>query len=190
MTGKPPTVPPQLPPDADAWLEETKTVRKLGQPAPERTALPKMPPDGNGQPVKPLRHLATWNENQPIPVLSNTAECISGQAENLERGLLKDLAARKIPPTAVLDLHGLGEGDAWLHLVDFLHAAADADHRCALVIHGKGRGYGPLGDMGVIKYQIGGWLAGHPRVLAFHTAQPHDGGSGAVYVYLRRRRQI
>jgi DNA-nicking Smr family endonuclease len=40
--------------------------------------------------------------------------------------------------------------------------------------------------MGVIKFQIAGWLAGHPRVLAFHTALPQDGGTGAIYVYLRR----
>lgn len=190
MNPKPPK-PPGTAPEADpAWLEEIQSVRKFGQPAPPTPALPKMPPDAHGHPVKPLQHITTWNEHQPIPVLSNTAECISGQAPNLEKNILKDLAARKIPPTAVLDLHGLGEGDAWLHLVDFLHAAAAADHRCALIIHGKGRGYGPLGDMGVIKYQIGGWLAGHPKVLAFHTAQPFDGGTGAIYVYLRRRRSI
>jgi len=100
--------------------------------------------------------------------------------------LFKQLATGKLRPTALLDLHGLGEGDAWLELVDFLHACVDQDHRTALIIHGKGTGYGPQRNMGVIKFQIGSWLASHPKVLAFHTAQQPDGGTGAIYVYLKR----
>lgn len=177
------------PPDA-AWAAEIADVRPLGSKKPATPALPKMPEPTGTTPLVIQRPIAGWNTHQPVPILSNTAECIAGQVEGLEKNILKDLAGGKIRPTAILDLHGLGEGDAWLELVDFLHTAADADHRAVIVVHGKGHGYGPQRNMGVIKFQIGTWLAGHPKVLAFHTAIPHDGGTGAIYVYLKRHRYV
>lgn len=182
MNPKPPPASP-----ATTWEEEIANVKPLGgRSVPKATAPTPRPPEA--KPYVQQRAVAGWNDTTPIPVTLNTAECIMGQAPHLEKHIMKDLAAGKIRPTAVLDLHGLGEGDAWLHLMDFLHAAADHDHRCALIIHGKGLGYGPNRDMGVIKFQIGSWLGGHPKVLAFHTALPQDGGTGAIYAYLRRRR--
>jgi DNA-nicking Smr family endonuclease len=60
-------------------------------------------------------------------------------------------------------------------------------HRCVLVIHGKGEGAD--GGMGVIKGHIGTWLSQSGHVLAYETAQPRDGGSGALYVLLRKPRE-
>lgn len=176
---------PKNPPDDNAWLAEIASVKPLGSKGKPTTPTPAVPK----APSKLIQQRAVvgWNDNPPIPILSNTAECISGLAPNLEKRLLKDLASGKIHPTAVVDLHGLGEGDAWLEFVDFLHAAAAQDHHCALIIHGKGQGYGPQRNMGVIKFQIATWLAGHPKVMAFHTALPEHGGTGATYAYLRRR---
>jgi DNA-nicking Smr family endonuclease len=127
-----------------------------------------------------------WYDAPPIPILSNTAECIAGCDASMEKGLFRKLSQGLIRPQAVIDLHGLGEGDALLQLVDFLHSAVTRDIRCALIVHGKGTGYGAARNMGVIKSQIGNWLAIHPKVLAFHTSIPQDGGTGAIYVYLRR----
>ena len=45
---------------------------------------------------------------------------------------------------------------------------------------------------GVLKHQTPRWLNEAPnraRVLAFTVAQPRDGGSGALYVLIRRRRE-
>lgn len=180
MSPKPPADP------SKTWEEEIADVKPLGAKSTSTPHQPKPKP-----PLRPYAHhtaAAGWSDTPPIPVSLNTAECIMGQAPHLEKQVMKDLSAGKIRPSAVIDLHGLGEGDAWLHLTDFIHAAADNDHRCALVIHGKGVGFGPKRDMGIIKFQIGAWLGGHPKVLAFHTAIPQDGGNGAIYVYLRRRR--
>lgn len=182
MNRKPPPANP-----ATSWEEEIATVKPLGSKAPHPNSESRKPKAV----LRPYAHhtaAAGWSDVPPIPVALNTAQCIMGQAPHLEKHIMKDLAAGKIRPTAAIDLHGLGEGDAWMHLVDFLHAAADNDHRCALIIHGKGTGFGPERNMGVIKFQIGGWLGGHPKVLAFHTAIPADGGTGAIYAYLRRRR--
>ncbi|PZP39691.1 MAG: hypothetical protein DI585_03370 [Pseudomonas fluorescens] len=181
MTKKPPIDP--------AWAKEMESIRPLGTKAPPTPALPKMPaptnPDIYTLPAKP-KPIMGWNEAPAFPITSNTATLICGHAPHMESHLYKHLAQGKLRPTALLDLHGLGEGDAWMELIDFLHKCVDNDHRTALIIHGKGTGYGPERNMGVIKFQIGTWLASHPKVLAFHTAQQADGGTGAIYVYLKR----
>jgi DNA-nicking Smr family endonuclease len=50
------------------------------------------------------------------------------------------------------------------------------------IIHGKGLGSGPKGP--VIKQKLGGWLRQRKNVLAFCSARPVDGGTGALYVLL------
>lgn len=179
---------PKRPPNAadpandPAWRDEIADVHPLGT----RRTRPK---PAAAQPPAETYVAPRWApRHMPLVLHANTAACLAGLADGLPPSLLKDLALGKHRPTASLDLHGLQEGDAWLRLMNWLHQAADHDHRCVLVITGKGRGYGPAGDMGIIKAQAGQWLAGHPHVQAFHTAQPRDGGSGAVYVYLKRRR--
>lgn len=170
--------------DDDVWQAEVADVDKLGhlKRARHPRRHPIQPPEGvYQQPSLPPRV-------NPIAILSNTAGCQSGKADNIPHSLLKDIAFGKFPPTAMLDLHGLREGDAWLKLTNWLHQAFEHEHRCVLIITGKGKGYGVEGDMGLLKAQTPQWLAAHPRVQAFHSAQPKDGGTGAVYVYLQRRR--
>lgn len=179
---------PPKPPLDPAWAKELETVRPLGAKAPPQPPTPKLPaptnPDIYALPTP--KKLVGWHDNPPIPITSNTPERISGHADGMDPHIVKNLARGTIRPTTVLDLHGLGEGDAWLYLTDFLHKCVVDDHRCVLVIHGKGTGYGPGYNMGVIKFQIATWLASHPKVLAFHTALQTDGGSGALYAYLKR----
>ncbi|MEC8467516.1 MAG: Smr/MutS family protein, partial [Pseudomonadota bacterium] len=52
----------------------------------------------------------------------------------------------------------------------------------------KGKGYGDCGNMGIIKANICQWLQNSPYVLAYHTAQGKHGGSGAVYVLMRKNK--
>ena len=179
--------PPKSPSDA-AWLKEIESIRPLGTKAPGQPPTPKMPAPTNPDiyTLPTPKPIVGWHDNPPFPITSNTPECISGHTPGMDTHIIKNLAKGAIRPTTVLDLHGLGEGDAWLRLVDFLHACVPNDHRCVLIIHGKGTGYGPQYNMGIIKFQIGTWLASHPKVLAFHTAIQQDGGTGAIYAYLKR----
>lgn len=113
---------------------------------------------------------------------------LAGSRAGLDDRARRKLARGEVRPTRTLDLHGHRYEEAWDALNGFLTAAAAAGQRCVLVIHGKGTGYGDGGQMGLIKSQMPSWLAGHPAALAYHTARPADGGSGAVYVLLRRQR--
>jgi DNA-nicking Smr family endonuclease len=100
-------------------------------------------------------------------------------AERLKRGLHK-IEAR-------LDLHGMTQAEAHQVLTGFIRASRDAGRRCVLVI--TGRGLSPNGP-GVLKSAVPRWLAEpelRHQVLATAAAQPRHGGTGAIYVLLRRR---
>ncbi len=83
-----------------------------------------------------------------------------------------------------LDLHGLNARQAKQMLLHFLHEVHPGYGECVRIIHGKGNRSSYKGP--VIKTKINNWLRHHDRVLAFHTARPVDGGTGAIYVLLRR----
>jgi len=102
-------------------------------------------------------------------------------AERLRRG------ERRID--ARLDLHGMTQDEAHRALDAFLARAEQAGWRCVLVITGKGRP--GTSAAGVLRTAVPRWLNEAPnraRLLAFTAAQPKDGGAGALYVLLRRRR--
>ncbi|MBB3190834.1 Smr/MutS family protein [Halomonas cerina] len=83
-----------------------------------------------------------------------------------------------------LDLHGYTLEQARQELEGFLTDAAAARMRCVLVVHGKA--WGTTADYPVIKSHVNAWLREWPSVLAFCSATDLDGGTGAVYVLLRR----
>ncbi|HET7921872.1 MAG TPA: Smr/MutS family protein [Gammaproteobacteria bacterium] len=83
---------------------------------------------------------------------------------------------------AELDLHGLRSEDARRALIEFLHSVQTRRVRCVRIIHGKGYRSGPRGP--VLKQKLNGWLRQRAEVIAFCSARPADGGTGAVYVLL------
>ena len=88
-----------------------------------------------------------------------------------------------VPIDRRLDLHGHTAARAEIKLQTFIENASFTGCRCVLVITGKGAG--------VLKGHVPGWLKRPPLsklVLALAEARLADGGSGAFYVLLRRRR--
>lgn len=85
-----------------------------------------------------------------------------------------------------IDLHGMTLDLAHRALIGFLGQARDRGQRVVLVITGKGPPEG-----GALKRLVPMWLATPPlagTIAAAAPAQPHHGGSGALYIYLRRKR--
>ncbi|MGH8370051.1 MAG: Smr/MutS family protein [Gammaproteobacteria bacterium] len=87
---------------------------------------------------------------------------------------------------AELDLHGLRSEAARLALAEFLRSAHERRVRCVCVIHGKGHRSGPRGP--ILKQKLNTWLRQRDDVIAFCSARPADGGTGAVYVLLSARK--
>lgn len=85
---------------------------------------------------------------------------------------------------AELDLHRMTAAQAHLALIDFIARCRRRELRCVRVIHGKG--LGSKDRRPVLKGRVNQWLRQWNDVLAFCSARPCDGGSGATYVLLRK----
>lgn len=81
-----------------------------------------------------------------------------------------------------IDLHGLTVAEAKHTLRMFLVAALEERVRCVRIVHGKGLRSGHRGP--VLKSAVSAVLRRTGAVLAFVSARPVDGGTGAVYVLL------
>lgn len=100
----------------------------------------------------------------------------------------------KLAPEARIDLHGMTLAEAHPELIRFVLNCQSAGMRLVLVITGKGKrgeDFGPIPTrMGELRHQVPQWLRLPPlgpAVLQVSEAHLKHGGSGAYYVYLRRR---
>jgi DNA-nicking Smr family endonuclease len=135
--------------------------------------------------VPPLAAPATPVIAGPLPALAPAA------APGLDRRSAERLRRGQLPIAARLDLHGMTQEEAHRALDGFLARAYDLGQRCVLVITGKGFRRGLETREGVLRAAVPRWLNEAPnraRILAFTTATPRDGGGGALYVLIRRRR--
>lgn len=99
------------------------------------------------------------------------------QFSKLKKGLLS--------PQASIDLHTTDSvNQAKELLLNFIYNQYGTKKRVILVIHGKG---GQFGKAPELKNQCIHWLKQLSCVLAFCSALPKDGGTGALYVLLKKR---
>lgn len=97
------------------------------------------------------------------------------------------LAKGRLPIEGRIDLHGLTQSEAHVMLLAFLRRAFREGRRFVLVVTGKGSS---LGSDGVLRKAVPGWLATPPFRAMVHShedAARRHGGSGALYVRLRRK---
>lgn len=83
-----------------------------------------------------------------------------------------------------LDLHGMLLKQAHDELIYFLKTSQQRGLKCVLVVHGKGTN--TESNIGQIKQQIPHWLEKLDCVLSFTSALAKHGGTGAMYVLLRK----
>lgn len=112
-------------------------------------------------------------------------EHLSYVASGIQQHVLRKLKRGAIAVQAELDLHGFTVDAARRETAEFIHAARDRDMRCVRIIHGKGRRQ--IDQAPRLKQLIARWLPSRPEVLALCSARPSDGGTGAVYVLLKKR---
>jgi len=87
---------------------------------------------------------------------------------------------------AELDLHGYTVAEARKAISQFLPDCRKQNSRYVRIIHGKG--LGSFQKLPVLKTHVAHWLKQRDEVLAFCSARPSDGGTGAVYVLLKKRK--
>jgi DNA-nicking Smr family endonuclease len=111
----------------------------------------------------------------------------------LERRLKQRLHRGQADVQGVVDLHGMRQAEAHRALLVFLRQAQINGARVVLVITGKGSAKGGavdmLGQEGVLRRSVPQWLrASELRsvVIGFEQAGIAHGGTGALYVRIRR----
>lgn len=103
-------------------------------------------------------------------------------ASGIQRKVSQKLRRGQVTVQAVLDLHGKSRAQAHESMNYFLADCTKRGLRCVRIIHGKGHRSGPEGP--VLKHAVASWLVQRADVLAYTSARPVDGGTGAVYVLL------
>lgn len=115
-------------------------------------------------------------------IMDDCPDILSFSRSGLQSKVLKNLRQGKNPIEHSIDLHGLTIQQAKTELLVFLGECQAAGIRHATIVHGKGFS---SKNKPVIKPMVNRWLRATENVLAFHSAQPKDGGSGALYVLLK-----
>jgi DNA-nicking Smr family endonuclease len=113
-----------------------------------------------------------------------TGEAIEYRGNGISAAVMRKLRRGQYAVQDRLDLHGSTVAQARAALVQFLQRARQRHYSCVRIIHGKGLRSSAAGP--VLKPRVAAWLRQHQAVLAYCSARPVDGGSGAVYVLLRR----
>jgi DNA-nicking Smr family endonuclease len=163
------------------WTEVARGVaRRRG------AALPTPSNPDAGKPPRPPPSAAEVLQSRP-------AKPSPPPLAPIERRLKRELARGRGAIDAALDLHGLTQAEAHQALRGFLRHSQARGARLVIVVTGKG---GPLDEpgswpheRGVLKRLAPHWLREldlRSVVLGFEEAGRAHGGSGALYVRLRR----
>jgi len=128
------------------------------------------------------------NSPAPLPKKMPVSGLDKRTAQRLRKG--------KMPLDGRLDLHGMTQTQAHGALLRFIAASRSLNRRLVLVITGKG--WDPMASrpedaVGVLRRSVPRWLETPPlnqHVAAITNAHAKDGGSGALYVLLRRKRPL
>jgi DNA-nicking Smr family endonuclease len=163
-------------------MQDVQPLKSVARVAPKRRRLPARARFAR------LERAAVLSESlQPSAV----ADVQSGDELLLRRpgvpqSVIRDLRRGLYRLEGELDLHGLTEAAALEQLQQFLQYARRANLRCLRIIHGKGLRSGQRGP--VLKQAVNAYLRRSDAVLAFASARPVDGGTGATLVLLSRSR--
>ena len=105
-------------------------------------------------------------------------------SNGVQDGQMRKLKLGQIPFDGSLDLHGMSVEKARDTLWEFLAEATKLEIRCVRVTHGKAVRMD--GRKPMIKSHVNTWLRQHPQVLGFSSCLAKHGGTGAVYIILKR----
>ena len=161
------------------WTRVVDSVRPL-QPRPptEVSAAPAAAPAPAAKSIAP----------KAVPVPPNRPR----PGETLDAGWDRRLSRGLVQPDAILDLHGHNLATAYDLLDRRLERAIGQGARLLLLVTGKPPGPERPVRRGAIRAAIGDWLAASRHaggIAAVRNAHPRNGGSGALYIVLRRARR-
>ena len=167
--------------DDIVWQEATANVRKLKQ--------------TNRIQEKPQKKVRLKNETEEISVLKNFHhEPDLGTKADIDKQTLRRFKREEFGVEASLDLHGFTLDQAFEAVHHFIFSSFHQGKRAVLIVTGKGLPH-PEQDIfearGVLKQSVPEWLKSpelSPMILTVIHPSAKLGGSGALYILLRRKR--
>lgn len=174
--------------ETDLFMQEMQGVKKLDTPAKVDLKRPQKASDAQkarqqaavtDQVKVDKNHLQHYDvpKVQPHDVLGY-------KRPGIQDGVYRKLRLGKYETEARLDLHRMTIEHARSALYRFIEDCMRYDLRTVLIMPGKGDRN--IEDPAVLKSHLVHWLPQLDDVQAFHTAQPKDGGTGVLYVLLRK----
>ena len=151
----------------------------------------RVPPHRTHTPARPLHREA--DEQQALvdmfsdaiaPEDMETGEELLFARPGLQHNVLRKLRRGQFSVSAELDLHGLRVDEARQALSRFLLHCRHHHMQCVRIIHGKGNR--SRRQQPVLKGKVNHWLRQREEVLAFCSARQVDGGTGAIYLLLKK----
>lgn len=104
----------------------------------------------------------------------------------IQNGVFRKLKQGRYEAEAGLDLHRMTAATARREIFEFIEESHEMGLRSVIVIHGKGESKAERERSSILKGCTDHWLRQLDIVQAFHSAQPRHGGTGAVYVLLKK----
>lgn len=144
---------------------------------------------------KPKTKLPIFEVGQNAIAKASVEKKPAQQPVAMDQKAFGQLKRGKLKPESRIDLHGMTVARAHGVLTTFIQDSHARGLRLVLVITGKGKDKDDGGPIptpkGILRRQVPMWLAAPPlSAMILQTSEAHirHGGSGALYVYLRRRR--
>lgn len=146
---------------------------------------PPPPPKVRKPSAAELTHDTSEFSSLFAPETVGNEEYLEYRGDGIQNRQFAKLKSGKVHLEAELDLHGLTLAKAEPTLSHFLEQCQQEKIRCVRIIHGKG--WGSRDNKPVLKSKLNHWLRQSEAVLAFCSATIEDGGTGALYVLLKRQ---
>lgn len=179
---------PEKPKISDAerqlFRDRLKDVRPLEQKHHYQAPRPKIKPMARQHKADDRPLLDDMFSDDFGPEQVEAGEELLFSRPGLQTRLLRQLRRGQFSSSAELDLHGYTVLEARQAITEFLHDSLRQGDRCVRIVHGKG--FGSKQKLPVLKNKVNAWLQQCEEVLAFCSARPVDGGTGALYVLLKR----
>ena len=183
--------PPGEPREEELFLNAMQGVERMGGDTGRQIApKPEAPKTAKNRPDEAQRDLDRFMRGEIEFELEYTDEFLYGYVRGLDIKTFQQLKSGSLSVAAHLDLHGMTLDQAQESLLFFIKESYLQGHRCVLVVTGRGRN--SPGGQSILRSETAVWLTKDPLrrvVLAFCTAQPKDGGAGAIYVLLRKQKK-
>ncbi|QYK41944.1 MAG: Smr/MutS family protein [Paracoccaceae bacterium] len=188
------------PDEHEVWQAVARTARPLKSrdlPTEMAPALPTPPSPSSPERPAPLPAFNLGERaagSRGHDILPSLSERLAVAPLRMDAKAYARMTRGRIAPEARIDLHGMTLAEAHPELIRFVLNAHAEGLRLVLVITGKGKPGADDGPIprrpGVLRHQVPQWLRLPPLGPAVQqVAEAHlrHGGSGAYYVYLRRR---